>query len=90
MIMIRERGFSCMKRMKSNWRSTQGSVQPSRLMYLSLEGPSLSHETALAVNRWSGSRERSRQPGFAAQVNQPTNAELERELEDIEASMRRK
>ena len=59
-------------------------------MNLSLEWPSLGQfQAAAAVNRRWGSGERSRRPGFAARVNQPTDAELEQELEEIEADLRR-
>ena len=65
-------------------------MQLSRLMYLSLEGPSLGQfQAAPAVSRWWGSDERSRHPGFAARVNQPMDAELEEKLEDIETELRR-
>ena len=87
---ICERGFSCMKRVKSDWRSTLGGVQLSRLMYLSLEGPSLAQfQAAPAVSRWWGSGERTRRPGSGARVNQPTEADIEQELEEIEADLRR-
>ncbi|KAI4800805.1 hypothetical protein KUCAC02_007103 [Chaenocephalus aceratus] len=34
-----ERGFSCMKRVKNDWRSCLGAEQLSRLMFSSIEGP---------------------------------------------------
>ena len=59
-------------------------------MYLSLEGPSLAQfQAAPVVSRWWGSGERSRHPGFAARVNQLTEADLEQEQEEIEADLRR-
>ena len=85
------RGFSCMKRIKSDWRSSLASHQLSRLMYLSLEEPSLdSFQAAPAVHRWWGSSERARRPGhtaWAPRDNQPTDAELEAELYAIEARL---
>lgn len=36
-----ERGFSTMKRIKSDWRTSLSSVQLQRLIFLSVEGPKL-------------------------------------------------
>ncbi|KAJ4929799.1 hypothetical protein JOQ06_018820, partial [Pogonophryne albipinna] len=36
-----ERGFSCMKRVKSDWRSSLSTQNLTRLMFLTIEGPSL-------------------------------------------------
>ena len=86
-----ERGFSCMKRVKSDWRSSLSSVQLSRLMYLSLEGPSLAEfRPATSVMRWWRSGERPRRPGstaWTARQNQPTTEDLEHELEELEKEM---
>ena len=86
-----ERGFSCMKRVKSDLRSSLSSVQLSRLMFLSVEGPSLDDfQPAPAVRRWWGSGERARRQGYtvwAPRLNQPTDLDLANELLEIEGSL---
>ena len=69
------------KRVKSDWRSSVGAVQLSRLMYVSLEGPSLaSFEPLKMVGVWG--------PCPSAGL-QPTDEELECELEAIETLLER-
>ncbi|XP_078810615.1 zinc finger protein 862-like [Oryzias latipes] len=84
-----ERGFSCMKRVKSDWRSSLTTIQVNRLMYISLEGPTCDKFVALnSVNYWWGAA--VRKPGFTAwkqRIEQPTDEELERELEEIDREM---
>ncbi|KAJ8333912.1 hypothetical protein SKAU_G00412310 [Synaphobranchus kaupii] len=80
-----ERGFSCMKRVKNDWRSSLATSQLNRLMFLSIEGPSLeTFDAKRAVLRWWGSGPRSRKPGFTSRVNQPTEDEMEEELIELE------
>lgn len=59
-----ERGFSAMKRIKSDWRS---SIQPEmlrRLMFIAIEGPSvLDFDIQSAFNRWWATG-RPKHPGF--------------------------
>ena len=59
-----ERGFSAMKRIKSDWRS---SLQPEmfrRLMFISIEGPTVPNFNVDPVfNRW-WSTGRAKRPGF--------------------------
>ncbi|KAK5930692.1 hypothetical protein CgunFtcFv8_026910 [Champsocephalus gunnari] len=60
-----ERGFSCMKRVKNDWRSCLGTEQLSRLMFSSIEGPSMDNfDAAGAVEKWWTSGNRARRPGF--------------------------
>lgn len=58
-----ERGFSCMKRVMSDWRSSLNTETLSMLMYLSIEGPEPDgYNSALAVQRWWEEGERARRP----------------------------
>ena len=46
-----ERGFSTMKRIKTDWRSRLETPQLSKLMYLSIEGPHVKdYDATLAIN----------------------------------------
>ena len=50
-----ERGFSCMKRIKNDWRASLKTPSLTRLMYLSLEGPHPDvFDARAAVHRWWG------------------------------------
>lgn len=54
-----ERGFSCMKRIKHDWRSSLATDTLCKLMYISIEGPT--HEEyncAVALDRWWNSGDR--------------------------------
>ncbi|KAF3859041.1 hypothetical protein F7725_021440 [Dissostichus mawsoni] len=62
-----ERGFSCMKRVKNDWRSCLGTEQLSRLMA----------PAAGAVEKWWTSGNRARRPGF-----NPWQKEQEQEIRD--------
>ncbi len=88
-----ERGFSCMKRVKTDWRSSLTARQLSRLMYITLEGTALDEfDAAAAVARWWNSGVRPRRPGFTAwegRLKEPTEEEMDAELEAMEAEMDR-
>jgi len=59
-----ERGFSAMKRVKSDWRSSLAPNMMRKLMHISIEGPSLEDFDATSViNRWWNTG-RSKRPGF--------------------------
>ena len=48
-----ERGFSTIKRVKSNWRSSLATVHLQRLMAVAIEGPHPDHfDAGPAVDRW--------------------------------------
>ncbi|KAK5925554.1 hypothetical protein CgunFtcFv8_018069 [Champsocephalus gunnari] len=58
-----------MKRVKNDWRSCLGTEQLSRLMFSSIEGPSMEEninnvDAAGAVEKWWTSGNRARRPGF--------------------------
>ncbi|KAI4804100.1 hypothetical protein KUCAC02_025742 [Chaenocephalus aceratus] len=73
-----ERGFSCMKRVKNDWRSCLGTEQLSRLMFPSIEDPSMDNfDAAGAVEKWWTSGNRARRPGF-----NPWQKEQEQEIRD--------
>ncbi|KAJ8000172.1 hypothetical protein DPEC_G00202080 [Dallia pectoralis] len=60
-----EKGFSTMKRIKSDWRTSLSSVQLQRLLFLSVEGPKLQNFNAgLVVEKWWTCSKRQRRPGF--------------------------
>ena len=79
-----ERGFSCMKRIKSDWRCSLSTPSLSRLMYLSIQGSAPDDFDACgAVHRWWGSGQRTRRPGFSPWASHDlTQVELEKELEE--------
>ena len=58
-----ERGFSAMKRIKSDRRSKLNSSALSQLMYISIQGPDIHERNCLrALQRWWGERQRQRKP----------------------------
>ena len=60
-----ERGFSCVKRIKSNLRSTLTTETLDVLVRISLDGRSLEEFDPMpAVKHWWEAGERSRRPGF--------------------------
>ncbi|KAJ8415103.1 hypothetical protein AAFF_G00008010 [Aldrovandia affinis] len=60
-----ERGFSTLKRVKTDWRSSLTTAQLQRLMFISIEGPALEDfDAASAAQRWWTSSLRRRRPGF--------------------------
>ncbi|KAK1899748.1 Zinc finger protein 862 [Dissostichus eleginoides] len=60
-----ERGFSTMKRVKTDWRSSLTTAQLQRLMFISIQGPALEDfDAASAAQRWWTSSLRRRRPGF--------------------------
>ena len=62
---ICERGFSCLKRIKQDWRCSLAVEQVDRLMLVSLEGPSFEdYEAERALNRWWTAGQRARRPQF--------------------------
>ena len=63
-----ERGFSCMKRVQSDWRSSLRAVQLSHLMYVLLKGPSLASFEPLENCVWRG--ERAYRPNDANNFNE--------------------
>lgn len=63
---ICERGFSCLKRIKSDWRSGLTTEQMCRLMAVSIQGPSFDDYVAeRALHRWWEGGQRARRPQFA-------------------------
>jgi hypothetical protein len=82
-----ERGFSCMKRVKNDWRSSLNTLSLNRLIYLSLQGPHPDHfDARAAVYRWWSSGRRKRRPGFSpweAPSQDDLLADLEAELQVI-------
>ena len=64
---ICERGFSCLKRIKQDWRCSLAVDQVDRLMLVSLEGPTFeTYEAERALNRWWTGGQRARRPHFDA------------------------
>ena len=60
-----ERGFSMMKCVKSNFRSSLATVQLQRLMAVAIEGKHPDHfDAGPAVDRWYSLGPRARRPGF--------------------------
>ena len=60
-----ERGFSSLKRIKSDWRSSLATEQVDRLMLVSLQGPTFDdYEAEGAMNKWWTNGQRSRRPLF--------------------------
>ncbi|MGH0115904.1 UNVERIFIED_CONTAM: hypothetical protein FKN15_054260 [Acipenser sinensis] len=60
-----ERGFSCMKRLKSDWRSSLSVDMLSKLMFIFMNGPSqIKYDAAGAVNRRWRAGERARRPDY--------------------------
>lgn len=60
-----ERGFSCLGRIKSDWRSQLTTEQLDRLMLISIAGPSFDTYTAeRALDKWWNHAQRSRRPVF--------------------------
>ncbi|CAH3162510.1 unnamed protein product [Porites lobata] len=59
-----ERGFSTMKRVKSDWRCTLGNDTMDMLMRVKIEGPKkqADYHPRAAVNRWWMSGQRQRRP----------------------------
>ncbi|KAF3842334.1 hypothetical protein F7725_024285, partial [Dissostichus mawsoni] len=72
-----ERGFSCMKRVKNDWRSCLGTEQLSRLMFSSIEGPQW--RTLMLPEPWrsGGPQEIGLGPGF-----NPWQKEQDQEIRD--------
>ena len=63
-----ERGFSAMKRVKSDWRSKLTTATLSKLIYISVEGPDIEDYDCLpALERWWQEGERARRPGPSQQ-----------------------
>ena len=59
-----ERGFSCMKRVKSDWRSSLAPSMLRMLMYISIEGcPLEEFDNIPVLDKWWGSG-RAKKPGF--------------------------
>ena len=60
-----ERGFSSMKRIKNDWRSSLASDQLRKLMFLSIEGADpADFDAQREVQHWWQSGKRSRRPCF--------------------------
>ncbi|XP_056464859.1 zinc finger protein 862-like [Gadus chalcogrammus] len=60
-----ERGFSCMKRVKSDWRSRLANDTLTSLMLISMHGPPLDEYNSIkAVTKWWSTGRRSRRPQF--------------------------
>ena len=63
-----ERGFSTLKRIKSDWRSRLGTETLDHLMRISIDGPDLeSYNAARALQHWWDKGERQRRPEFQLQ-----------------------
>ena len=64
---ICERGFSCLKRIKCDWRSSLTTSQLNNLMLVSIQGPSVEEYYAqVALQRWWEQGQRQRRPAFQA------------------------
>ena len=60
-----ERGFSCMKRVKSGWRSRLANDTLTSLMLISMHGPPLDEYNSIkAVTKWWSTGRRLRRPQF--------------------------
>lgn len=60
-----ERGFSCVKRIKSDWRSRLISQMMNHLMTVSIEGPSLDDYNAeRVIQLWYHTGQRQRRSQF--------------------------
>ena len=59
-----ERGFSTMKQIKSDWRASLSTESLQRLMFLSMEGPSVLEAEEVVDQWWSGGK-RAKRPGFS-------------------------
>ena len=60
-----ERGFSCMKRVKSDWRSRLANDTLTSLMLISMHGPPLDEYNSIkAVTKWWSTGRRLRRPQF--------------------------
>ena len=76
-----ERGFSTMKRVKCDWRSSLQATQLQRLVYLAIEGPRTEdYNPARAVESWWTSGQHTRRPGFSAWEGE----NLEQDFMDLE------
>lgn len=63
-----ERGFSTLKRIKSDWRSRLETETLDNLMRISIDGPDLeSYNAARALQHWWDKGERQRRPNFQRQ-----------------------
>ncbi|XP_013383761.1 zinc finger protein 862-like [Lingula anatina] len=64
---ICERGFSAVKRIKSDWRSSLSTQMLNHLLAISIEGPSLEdYDAERAVHLWWTRGQRTRRPQFEA------------------------
>ena len=60
-------GFSCVKRLKNDWRSSLTTQMMNHLLCVSLEGPTLEeYDAERAVHLWWTRGQRARRPQFAA------------------------
>ena len=60
-----ERGFSCMKQVKTDWRASLSVDMLTKLMFIVLNGPAPSeYEAAGAVKAWWRAGERTRRPNY--------------------------
>ena len=63
-----ERAFSCLKRIKSDWRCQLATEQLDHLMMVSIEGPTLEeYDAEKAIHRWWTCGQRARRPSFQPQ-----------------------
>lgn len=63
-----ERGFSTLKRIKSDWRSLLGTDTLDHLMRISADGPDLeSYNAAHALQHWWDKGDQKRRPEFQLQ-----------------------
>lgn len=61
-----ERGFSCMKRIKSDWRGSLSNQMLNSLLRISLHGPEVEDYNAeQTVEKWWQSGQRTRRPMFS-------------------------
>ncbi|XP_070559090.1 zinc finger protein 862-like isoform X2 [Ptychodera flava] len=81
---ICERGFSTLKRIKSDWRSRLTTAMMNHLLWISIEAPSLQEYNAeRAVHLWWSKAQRQRRPQFVQLtvpqdvVDQPDSEEQE-------------
>jgi len=78
-----ERGFSAVKRIKTDWRATLATSTMNNLLTISIHGPSLQdYDAELAIQRWWTNGQRQRRPQFAAAPPGPGAAQNQPDLED--------
>ncbi|KAM3850348.1 zinc finger protein 862-like [Diretmus argenteus] len=72
-----ERGFSCLSRIKTDWRSSLRVDMMDKLMLVSLEGPTIQDFNAEGpLDLWWESAQRSRRPRFQERTDEQASSDL--------------